>query len=134
MKVFIVGANGQIGKLLVNLLKEDAEHQVRVMVRTEEQLINFEQMGVEAALGNLEGTVEQLEDAVKGCDAVVFTAGSGGLTGYDKTLLIDLDGAVKMMEAAERANVTRFIMVSAIQAHNRHHWNEHIKPYETTIN
>jgi uncharacterized protein YbjT (DUF2867 family) len=50
---------------------------------------------------------------------IVFTAGSGGHTGFDKTLLIDLDGAVKTIEAAEQAGVDRFIMVSALQAHNR---------------
>ncbi len=35
---------------------------------------------------------------MKGCDAVIFSAGSGGNTGHDKTLLIDLDGAVKAMK------------------------------------
>ncbi|HWO75598.1 MAG TPA: SDR family oxidoreductase [Bacillus sp. (in: firmicutes)] len=129
MKVLVVGANGQIGKQLVRLLKESGEYNVRTLVRTEEQVKQFEHFGVEAILGNLEGTVEQLEEAAKGCDVVVFTAGSGGQTGYDKTLLIDLDGAVKMMEAAEKAGVKRFVMVSAIQAHNRNNWNQKIKPY-----
>ncbi|NYE09145.1 hypothetical protein F4694_006002 [Bacillus niacini] len=47
----------------------------------------------------------------------MFTAGSGRNTGYDKILLIDLDGAVKTIEAAEKVGIKRFIMVSAIQAH-----------------
>ncbi|KAA9023980.1 SDR family oxidoreductase [Niallia endozanthoxylica] len=129
MKVLVVGANGQIGKQLVGLLKGSSEYTVRALLRTEQQVKDFEQLGVEAILGSLEGTVEQLTEAAKDCEAVVFTAGSGGQTGYDKTLLIDLDGAVKMIEAAESAGVKRFIMVSAIQAHNRNHWNEQIKPY-----
>ncbi|ALC91458.1 sugar epimerase [Bacillus sp. FJAT-18017] len=129
MKVLVVGANGQIGKQLVNLLHDSSKHTVKAFVRKEEQVREFEQSGVEAVLGNLEGTVEELAKTVKGCDAVVFSAGSGGHTGLDKTLLIDLDGAVKMMEAAERAGVGRFIMVSALQAHNRENWNEQIKPY-----
>ena len=37
MKVFIVGANGQIGRHLTNMLHESSEHQVRAMVRNEEQ-------------------------------------------------------------------------------------------------
>ncbi len=40
-----------------------------------------------------------------------------------KTLLIDLDGAGKTIEAA------RFIMVSAIQANNRKNWHDNILPY-----
>lgn len=129
LKVLVVGANGQIGKQLVRLLKESSEYSVRAFVRTDKQIEEFEHLGVEAILGNLEGKVGELEEAAKGCDAVVFTAGSGGQTGYDKTLLIDLDGAVKMIEAAEKAGVKRFIMVSAIQAHNRNNWNDQIKPY-----
>nr|WP_106783147.1 SDR family oxidoreductase [Lysinibacillus timonensis] len=129
MKVLVVGANGQIGKHLVQLLNESNDYTVRALVRTEEQFKELEGKGIESVIGNLEGTVEQLVEAVKGCDAVVFTAGSGGHTGYDKTLLIDLDGAVKVMEAAESAQVKRFIMVSALQAHNRTNWNEQLKPY-----
>ncbi|SOC38642.1 SDR family oxidoreductase [Ureibacillus acetophenoni] len=129
MKVLIVGANGQIGKEVVKLLHESSEYSVRAFVRSEDQLKAYENQGVEAILGNLEGTVEQIAEAVKGCDAVVFTAGSGGHTGYDKTLLIDLDGAVKVMEAAEKVGANRFIMVSALQAHNRENWNQKIIPY-----
>ncbi|MCM3707868.1 MULTISPECIES: SDR family oxidoreductase [Cytobacillus] len=129
MKVLIVGANGQIGKHLVKLIKEEDKHTARAMVRKEQQVSQFEEMGVETALASLEGSVEELTEAAKGCDAVVFTAGSGGSTGYDKTLLIDLDGAVKTIEAAEKAGVDRFVMVSAIQANNRDKWSEAIKPY-----
>nr|MDH3082707.1 NAD(P)H-binding protein [Bacillus subtilis] len=50
-------------------------------------------------------------------------------TGYDKTPLVDLDGAAKAIEAADIAGIKRFIMVSALQAHNRENWNEALKPY-----
>ncbi|MDA8353904.1 MAG: SDR family oxidoreductase [Firmicutes bacterium] len=129
MKVLVVGANGQIGRQLVALLQESEEHAVRAMVRKEEQEEALKERGIEAVLADLEGTVEEIAEAAKGCDAVVFTAGSGGATGPDKTLLVDLDGAVKTMEAAEQAGVKRFVMVSAIQAHNRENWSEKIKPY-----
>jgi uncharacterized protein YbjT (DUF2867 family) len=78
---------------------------------------------------NLEESVEQIAEGAKGCDAIVFTAGSGGHTGADKTLLVDLDGAVKTIEAAAEAKIKRFIMVSALQAHRRENWKEAIKPY-----
>lgn len=129
MKVLIVGANGQIGKKLVKLINESSEHTVRAMIRKREQAEGFEKMGVETVLASLEGTVDELADAAKGCNAIVFTAGSGGHTGYDKTLLIDLDGAVKTMEAAQKAGIERFVMVSAIQANNREKWSDAIKPY-----
>ncbi|GGB38741.1 hypothetical protein GCM10011409_15320 [Lentibacillus populi] len=52
---------------------------------------------------------------MKECDAVIFAAGSGGSTGADKTLLVDLDGAAKAVEAAEKQGIKRFIMISALQ-------------------
>ncbi|TCN25899.1 SDR family oxidoreductase [Mesobacillus foraminis] len=129
MKVLVVGANGQIGRHLVNLLQDSEEHTVRAMIRKEEQQDYFKSLGIEAVLASLEGTVEEIAEAAKGCDAIVFTAGSGGHTGLDKTLLIDLDGAVKTVEAAEMAGIKRFVMVSALQAHRRENWNEKIRPY-----
>ncbi|CAH0229740.1 putative sugar epimerase YhfK [Peribacillus sp. Bi96] len=129
MKVFVVGANGQIGKHLVDLLKDSQEHSVRAMIRKEEQRKQFEKNGIESTVVSLTGTVEEIVNAAKGCDAIVFTAGSGGSTGAEQTLLIDLDGAVKTIEAAENLGINRFIMVSAFQANNRENWNEAIKPY-----
>jgi uncharacterized protein YbjT (DUF2867 family) len=129
MKILVVGANGQIGKHFIQLAQESHEHTVRAMVRKEDQVESFQKLGVETVMANLEGSVEEIAEAAKGCEAIVFTAGSGGHTGADKTLLIDLDGAAKTVEAAEKAGVKRFIMVSALQAHNRENWNEKLRPY-----
>lgn len=131
MKVLVVGANGQIGRHLVRILNESGTHLPRAMVRRTEQADRLEESGVETVVADLEGSVDELAKAAGGCDAVVFTAGSGGGTGEDKTLLIDLDGAVKTMEAAEKAGIKRFILISAIGADQRETWNkwEGLKPY-----
>lgn len=129
MKVFVIGANGQIGQHLIGLLNEHENHTPVAMVRKQEQADVYNEKGVEAVLADLEGSVDEIADAAKGCDAIVFTAGSGGHTGPDKTLLIDLDGAVKSVEAAEKAGIKRFIIVSALQAHRRENWSDQIKPY-----
>jgi uncharacterized protein YbjT (DUF2867 family) len=129
MKVFVVGATGQIGKHLINLLQKSEQHTVRAMVRKEEQAEELKRQGIDVAVASLEGSVEDIAEAAEGCDAIVFTAGSGGSTGYDKTLLIDLDGAAKTVEAAEQAGITRFVIVSALQANQRENWNKEIVPY-----
>ncbi|QKS70043.1 SDR family oxidoreductase [Paenalkalicoccus suaedae] len=129
MNVIVVGANGQIGKQVTTLLHEHDDHEVTALVRKEEQQKELESKGIRSTLADLEGSVDELTEAVKGHDAVVFAAGSGGSTGPDKTLLIDLDGAGKTVEAAKNAGVERFIMVSAIQANNRENWGEKIRPY-----
>ena len=130
MRVLVIGANGQIGKHVVKLLQESNEYTLRAMVRDDAQMAVLREQGVEAVVANLEGSVDEIANAAQGCDAVIFTAGSGGHTGTDKTVVVDLDGAVKSMEAAEKVGANRYVMVSAIQAHNRDSWaNSPIKPY-----
>ncbi len=113
MKVLVVGANGQIGKHLVSFIQEKDNLQAKAMIRKEEQASYFKELGAETAVVDLEGEIDDIVEAAKGVDAVVFTAGSGPKTGKDKTLMIDLDGAVKTIEATKKAGVKRFIMVSS---------------------
>lgn len=122
MKVFVIGANGQIGQHVVQKIQAGQEHSARAMVRSNEQVTAFEKQGVETKLVDLEGSIDDIADAARGCDAIVFTAGSGGHTGADKTMLIDLDGAAKSVAAAKMAGIERFIMVSAMHADNREKW------------
>jgi uncharacterized protein YbjT (DUF2867 family) len=129
MNVLVVGANGQVGTLLVNQLRDCKEHTVKAMVRKEEQAEAFKKLDIEVAVASLEQSVEDIAQAARGCNAIIFAAGSGRHTGFDKTLLIDLDGAVKTIEAAEKVGIKRFIMVSAIQAHRRDNWHEKMLPY-----
>lgn len=121
MNVLVVGANGQIGQHLVAKLQESPKHEPIAMVRKEEQVEEFEKQRVKTVLTDLEGTVDEIAKAAVGADAIVFTAGSGGSTGADKTMLIDFDGAVKSMKAAEKVGITRFILISAIGVQ---HWHE----------
>lgn len=129
MKVIIVGANGQIGRKVVKQLQESDQYSVVAVVRKQEQAIELQDNGIEAALVDLEGKVEQIIQTFTGADCIIFTAGSGGHTGPDKTLLIDLDGAVKCIEAAEAAGVERFLMVSAFDADKREKWSAEMRPY-----
>ncbi|MEN2466892.1 SDR family oxidoreductase [Ornithinibacillus sp. JPR2-1] len=130
MKVFLIGSNGQVGRHIVKFLQESNKHELTAMVRSEEQAEQWKASGVKAAIANLEGSVEELAEVMRGSEAVIFSAGSGGHTGPDKTLLVDLDGAVKSMEAAEKAGIKRYIMVSAYKAHDRESWKDSpIKPY-----
>jgi uncharacterized protein YbjT (DUF2867 family) len=131
MKVLVVGANGQIGKHLVRFIQESDGMQARAMIRKQEQSSFFEDLGAETAVVDLEDDLPAIAKAADGVDAVVFTAGSGGHTGKDKTLMIDLDGAVKTIEAAKSAGVKRFIMISSFDTTRKaiQEANENFAPY-----
>jgi uncharacterized protein YbjT (DUF2867 family) len=111
-KILTIGANGKIGRLFCQRAK-DAELPIRAMVRNDDQRGRFEAQGIEAVVGDLEG---DFFHAFDGCNRVVFTAGSGGATGGDKTLLVDLYGAVRAIVESEARGVDHFVMVSALRA------------------
>jgi uncharacterized protein YbjT (DUF2867 family) len=113
MNILIVGANGQIGRHLIEKLAE-TEHKSVAMVRKEEQVNELRDLGAdEVVIGDLE---KDFSHAFEGVDSVIFTAGSGGHTGADKTILIDLWGAIKTIDQAKKHNISRFLLVSSMNA------------------
>ncbi len=130
MKVLIIGANGKIGKILTKKLSLSDKYKPTAFIRKVEQQKYFDELGVPCIIESLEHSEETIGEVIKDFDTIVFTAGSGGKTGYDKTLEIDLDGAVKVILAAVKHQVKRFIMVSAAYADDRNFWDKSsIKPY-----
>lgn len=124
-KALIVGANGKIGRILVEKLNLQGTPLV-AMVRSEEQAQRLREKGIEAVVGDLENPTDEL---LNGCDQLVFTAGSGASTGVDKTVLVDLWGACKMVDAAKRCGIKQFVMVSARNAGDPDNGPVAIKPY-----
>lgn len=113
MKVLIAGANGKIGRRLIPHLVAD-NIQVRAMVRDLRQKADLEILGAhEVVEADLEGDCRQ---ALEGQDAVIFTAGSGPDTGPEKTIDVDQNGAISLIDQAKELGVGRFIMVSSMRA------------------
>lgn len=125
MVVAVIGANGGIGRRLLPLL-EDAGHEPLGIVRSEEQFDAVRERGGAPRLGDLEG---EFASALDGSDAVVFTAGAGGSTGWDKTILIDLWGAERAVAACEEHGIDRFVMISSRGAGAPESRQGPIKPY-----
>lgn len=129
-KVLVIGANGGIGRIITTKMSDSADFSPVAAFRKENQKAFFEERNINYQIVDLEADIASIEKAMENVDAVVFTAGSGGTTGFGKTLTVDLDGAVKTMEAAQNAGVQRFVMISAMHADNRQAWQQtKIKPY-----
>jgi uncharacterized protein YbjT (DUF2867 family) len=125
MKVLVIGANGKTGRIAVELLGKSA-HQVRAMIRNEEQAPALEKLGAETVVADLE---KDFSHALEGCDAVIFAAGSGSHTGPDKTIAVDQEGAIRSMETAERMGVNRYIMLSSLRSNEPEKGPEKIRHY-----
>ncbi|WP_346795460.1 SDR family oxidoreductase [Halomonas sp. Bachu 37] len=125
MTALVIGANGQIGKQFCELAQQ-AGTPIKAMIRKDEQAPWFRERGIEPVVADLEG---EFEYAFEGCDQVVFTAGSGPHTGPDKTLLIDLYGAIRAADIAKQKGLARYIMVSAMRAEKPLEAPEKMRPY-----
>lgn len=113
MDVFIIGITGGIGGLLAQKLRSRGDT-VHGLVRRDDQQAELATRGVVAHVGDLSSmTVEQLAAAFGDVDVIVFSAGSNGGT-REVTTAIDGDGVVKAIEAAGRAGVERFALVSVL--------------------
>lgn len=111
MKVFQIGAAGGVGRRLAEVLTARGD-EVTGMHRGPAQADTVRATGAAAVTGDLvEDSVETLAERLAGHDAVVFSAGAHG-TGMDKTTLIDGEGLQKAANAAQRAGVRRFVLVS----------------------
>jgi uncharacterized protein YbjT (DUF2867 family) len=116
MEVAIVGGHGKIGLLLGKLLAE-RQHAVFGLIRNPDQEDALHAAGIEPVLCDLEAD-DDVGEAVRGADAVVFAAGAGPGSGAERKRTMDLNGALKLIEAAKAEGIRRYVMVSAMGAAN----------------
>jgi uncharacterized protein YbjT (DUF2867 family) len=125
VRVLVAGSHGQVGQHIVRMLAEEG-HEVRAMIRDEDQAPTLRELGGEPVVADLEGEVAH---TVEGCDAVIFSAGGGPGSGAEKKETVDRQGAVKLIEAAKEHGARRYVMVSAMGAADPEAGSEAMQPY-----
>jgi uncharacterized protein YbjT (DUF2867 family) len=130
VRVLIAGAHGKTARRLVRMLVEDG-HEVRGLVRKEEQTGDVEADGAEPVVVDLEAeeVAGRVGRAVEGCDAIVFAAGAGPGSGAARKETMDYGGAAKLVEAARERGVRRYLMLSAMGAGDPEGGSEAMRPY-----
>jgi uncharacterized protein YbjT (DUF2867 family) len=114
MRVVIAGGHGQIALLLEKLLAGRGDSAVGI-IRDPAHVTDVEQTGAEAVVLDLEHTdADRLAEVLRGADAVVFAAGGGPNSGAARKETVDRGAAVLLADAAERAGVGRYVMISAM--------------------
>ena len=107
MIVLVTGASGFLGRAVASELLA-AGHEVRTLQRNPSQV-----PGVSDVLGSITDAAH-VEHAMAGVDGVVHLAAKVSLAGDpDEFRVVNVDGTRTVLDAAERAGVTRFVQVSS---------------------
>jgi uncharacterized protein YbjT (DUF2867 family) len=114
MRIVVAGAHGKIARRLGRLLA--ARRDVVVgLVRNPDHSADLEADGVQPLVLDLESaSVDDVAGVVAGADAVVFAAGAGPGSGIARKDTVDRGAAVLLADAAERAGVARYLLVSSM--------------------
>lgn len=114
MHVLIAGGHGQIALRLTALLAGGGDV-VTGVVRNPEHRADVEGAGGRVVVLDLErSSPDDLAAHLEGADAVVFAAGAGPDSGVARKDTVDRAAAALLADAAGRAGVRRYLLVSAI--------------------
>ncbi|UIJ47036.1 NAD(P)H-binding protein [Sphingomonas cannabina] len=114
MKLAVTGGTGFVGGHLLRLAT-DAGHEVRALTRRPQT----ERAGITWIAGTLNDEAA-LARLAEGTDAVIHVAGVVNAPDRDGFIAGNIEGTRKMLAAAERAGVRRFVHVSSLAAREPH--------------
>lgn len=110
-KIVLFGGHGKVALLLAPLLVARG-HEVGAIVRNPDHVGDIADVGATPIVADVENLdVEKTAALIDGFDAVVWSAGAGGGSA-ERTYAVDRDAAVRSMDAAGRAGIARYVMVS----------------------
>jgi len=110
-RIAIIGGHGKVALHLERMLAARGD-EVDAVIRNGGHSAEVAATGARPVVADVETLdVDGLVELLAGHDAVVWSAGAGG-GNPDRTYAVDRDAAIRAMEAARLAGVTRFVMVS----------------------
>lgn len=113
MNIAVLGGHGKIAMHLHPLLKE-AGHAVQGLIRNPDHAGELRAAGAEPVHCDVEQE-EDISPVIARADAVVFAAGAGPGSGAARKWTVDYEGAIKLIDAARKNNISRYIMISAMK-------------------
>lgn len=129
MRIVIAGGHGQIALRLERLLAARGD-EVAGIIRRAEQADDLREAGAEPLVCDLESaSVEEVAGLLEGADAAVFAAGAGPGSTAGRKDTVDRGAAVLFADAAERAGVRRYIVVSSMGADPAHQGDDVFDAY-----
>ena len=116
MRVAIAGGHGKVALRLTRLLTQRGD-EVRSLIRNPDHEPDVRHEGAEPVICDLEEASEdEVAVAVGVLDAIVFAAGAGPGSGPERKWTMDYGGAVKLIAAAKKNGIRRYVIVSSMGA------------------
>jgi uncharacterized protein YbjT (DUF2867 family) len=110
-RILIIGGHGKVALLLAPLLVARGD-EVDAVIRNPDHANDVSATGATPVVADVESLdTAGLADVIAGHDAVIWSAGAGGGS-PERTYRVDRDAAIRSMDAAARAGVRRYVMVS----------------------
>ena len=110
-RVIVIGGHGKVALQLARILTGRGD-EVSSVFRNPDHSDEVAATGAHPVPADIERLdTDALVDLLAGHDAVVFSAGAGG-GNPARTYAVDRDAAIRVIDAAGRAGVRRFVMVS----------------------
>ena len=129
LEVAVVGGHGKIGLRLLQMLSARGDH-ARGLIRNPYHAADVVATGAAAVGADIENLdADAIARSIAGVDAVVFAAGAGAGSGPARKRTVDYGGAVKLIEAAKLAGISRYLIVSAIGVNHPENWSDEMRPY-----
>lgn len=118
-RILIVGGHGKVALLLARVLADRGD-EVTSIIRNPDQSDDVRAAGAEPVVFDIEHEDRgAFARVIAGHDAVVWSAGAGGGSAQ-RTHAVDFEAAVRSMDAARDADVTRYVMVSYFDSSPQH--------------
>lgn len=119
MKHLIFGGHGRVALLASTILAGDG-HTVTSIIRNPDHAADVERTGATPLVLDVEtADREDLVEAMRGHDAIIWSAGAGG-GNPARTRAVDLEAATRSMDAVKEAGVSRYVMVSYLNSRLDH--------------
>jgi uncharacterized protein YbjT (DUF2867 family) len=114
-RVIVIGGHGKVALQLARILTHRGDD-VSSVFRNPDHSDDVAATGAKPVTADVERLdTNELAGLLGGHDAVVFSAGAGG-GNPARTYAVDRDAAIRVIDAAARAGVKRFVMVSYFAA------------------
>ena len=110
-RIVVIGGHGKVALQLARILTDRGD-EVSSVFRNPDHSDDVAASGADPVVADIERLdTGALAGLLGGHDAVVFSAGAGG-GDPARTYAVDRDAAIRVIDAAARAGVRRFVMVS----------------------